>query len=206
VNPIKILVFAGILVLILFLLQLILPPEIKQNILNSAGQLATTLPLYAFFKEEVLAGTLKGLSAYVAFANIPILPNAPVEPYVIFVFSKGVNPILIVLTVTGITAVTSSISYFLGYLFGPRLIEKLTGKPFSYSERMDFMSAPVTFVSHLLPVPNIFSFLFGAYQSDYKNFLTAVLLATAIRFTAALFIFHNYGNVLLQLPFMKLIS
>ncbi|MBI2084074.1 MAG: hypothetical protein HYT70_00445 [Candidatus Aenigmarchaeota archaeon] len=183
----------------IILAQLLAPQQIKQDILDFlADQVAPNLPLYSFFKEEVLTGTLKGLAAFVAFANIPFVPNLPVEPYAIYVFNNGINPILIVLTITATTFVTSSLSYMLGYMFGPRLIEKLTGRPFSYSERMDFFSAPITFITHLLPLPNIFPFVFGAYKSNYKNFAIAALLATTIRFSAVLIIFQIYGDVFSQ--------
>ncbi len=201
---IKILLVLALIGAIAFVLSIGLPAKTKQEILGYVEQLATNLPFYAFLKEEVLGGTWKGLVAFVAFSNIPILPNPPVEPYIIFVYTKGVDPFIIVLTIACLTVITSTLSYLFGYLFGPSLIEKITGKPFTFSERMDFLSAPVTFITHMLPIPNIFPFIFGAYHSHYRNFIIAVFLATAIRFAAVLFIFQTYGNALLSLPFMQM--
>ncbi len=153
-------------------------------------------------KDDIAQGTLKGTIAYVMFSNIPFIPSPPVEPYVLFAVSKGTNPVLLVLTVSIVTLMTTSINYFIGYLFGPRLVEKITKKEFKYSKKMSALSAPITFFTHLLPlpIPAVFPFIFGAYKSDYKLFAIAAFLGILIRFTFVLFLFDKYSHVLSQLP------
>ena len=63
---------------------------------------------------------------------------------------------------------------------------------------MNFLSAPITFLTHLLPlpIPAVFPFIFGAYKSNYKLFAAAAVLGVLIKFSIVLFLFNEYGNVL----------
>ncbi len=200
-NIIKTLFFLIIFLAVAFFIQSKVQPEAQQKILNFLSEsIAPNIPFYSFFMDNIATGNIVGVITFIAFANIPILPNPPSEIYILFAASKGTNPILLVLTVSAITLITSSVTYSIGYIFGPKIVEKITKKEFKYSKIMNSLSAPITFLTHLLPlpIPGIFPFIFGAYKSNYKNFSIAVALGTLIRFSAVMFLYAQYGDVVSQ--------
>ena len=202
-NLLKILAIAVIFIIVALFVQSKAQPTTQQKILNVLSEdVAPKIPLYSFVKNNIAAGNLIGVITVVGFSNIPILPGPPVEAYLIFAFSKGTNPILLVLTVSVLTSVTASISYFVGYIFGPKVVEKITKKPFKYSKTMSSLSVPIIFIITLLPlpIPGIFPFIFGAYKSKYRNFIIAVFIANIIRFSVALVLFKVVGDSVFHLP------
>ncbi len=173
-------------------------PSVGRDFLSFlSAKVAPNVPMYSFFKGNVVAGNLIGVAAVAGFTNIPMLPGPPAEAYAIYSYSKGTNPVLIILLISAIVAATTGFSYFLGRIFGPKIITKMTKNEFKYSEVLDRLSAPIMFFTVLLPlpVPGIFPFLFGAYRSNYRNFMLAVFAATVLRFSVSLFLFHNYGDI-----------
>lgn len=207
-NPINILIFIVIFLLVAFYVQSLVQPDATKKISDFlSNNVAPNIPFYQFIKDNVGAGNLLGVISFTVFANMPILPSPPTEAYVIFAFIKGTNPVLIVLVVSIITAVTTSINYLIGYIFGPKLIEKITKRDFKYNRIINFLSAPITFFTHLLPIPigGLFSILFGAYKSNYRNFIVAAILGTLIKFSLVLFLFSQYSDVISKIPLIKLI-
>ena len=201
-NLIKIIVVATVFLVTAFLIQSIVQPVANEKIVNFlSDEVFPRMPFYSFFKNDIAEGTLKGVIAYAIFVNIPFIPNPPLEPYVIFSISKGTNPILLVLTISVITSIAVSINYLLGYMFGPKLIEKITKKEFKHSKLMSFLSVPITFLTHLLPIPipAVFPFIFGAYRVNYKFFVLAAFLGVLIKFIIVLLLFEKYGDIFSQL-------
>ena len=201
-NPITIAVFVMVFLTVAFFIQGIIQPATSEKLVNFlSDQIFPKMPFYQFIKSDIAEGTLKGVIVYITFANIPFVPSPPPEPYIIFAMSKGTNPILLVLTVSVITSITVSINYFLGFIFGPRLIEKITKKEFKHSRIMSLLSAPITFITHLtpIPIPGIFPFIFGAYRANYKFFVLAAFLGTLIKFSVVLFLFQEYGQMFSRL-------
>lgn len=201
-NLIKPLVIIIAFIVVAFFVQSKISPSTNEKLTNLLlNQVFPKLPFYPFIKDDVAEGTLKGVIAYTVFANIPFVPNPPLEPYVIFSMAKGTNPILLVLTISAITSIAVSMNYFIGYLFGPKLIEKITKKEFKRSKIMSLLGIPIIFFTHLIPIPipAVFPFIFGAYRVNYKFFILAALLGTLIKFSLILFLFEEYNQTLTNL-------
>ena len=202
-NITKILVFTILFLTVAFFVQSKVQPIVQQKISNFILEnIALKIPLYSFVKDNLLEGNIIGVITFVTFANIPIIPSPPSEAYIIFAFTKGTNPILIISVVSVITTITSSISYLIGYIFGPKVVEKITKKEFKYSRIMNFLSVPITFLTHLLPLPlpAVFPFIFGAYKSNYRNFVIAAFFGVVVRFSSVIILFNLYGDAIYQLP------
>ena len=199
----KILVILIILASITLYLQSKFQPTTYHQISDfSSKYIASKIPYYTFIKSNLVGGTLLGVIMFVAFANIPVIPNPPPEAYLIFALTKGTNPVLMILAVTGVTVITSSINYLVGYLFGPKIIEKITKKEFKYSKVMNSLSFPITLFVHFIPLPvtSFLTILFGAYKSKYTSFVTAVILGTVLRYSLVLFLFNRYENEINKIP------
>lgn len=192
----------GVIAVALFAQSKVQPDNYKKISLFVSGEVAPKMPFYSFFEHDLKEGTLAGVAAFVGFANIPFVPNPPAEPYVIYSYTKGTSPVLLVLLVAGIGTISSSISYILGRLFGPKFIKKLTKKEFKHSPIIDRLSGPITFVTHALPIPipGIFPFLFGAYKSSYRSFILAAFLGVTVRYSLILYLFVKYGQNITHLP------
>lgn len=185
-KTIILLIIAGIIALI------VTQKSIQDTILDF---LSRNIPYFPYIMRQVSSGTLIGVLLYATFANIPILPSLPSEAYAIIAYTKGSNILGIIFIITGVYVIFASIYYFIGRLFGLRIIEKITKKQIKPGRLFQNFSGTVLFLLYLFPIPVIGSFasililFLGAYKAELKKVVAIVALAIFLRFLAILLLY-----------------
>jgi len=153
-------------------------------------------PFLIYCKDEVAEGSLVGLAVYSFITVSPINP-IPVEPYILFIYSKEENILMIIPVFAVFSTLGAALSYFLGSLFGAKVISFFFGDISDWQEKIigkfGFIFA---FLSALLPLPDILPFVFGAYHLGFKKFLISVLIGKSLKAGGLIYGMNEIGRLI----------
>ena len=185
-----------------FLLQQGFIQKTLSNFLSQS--IPWSIPTFTYIKDNVLAGSLVGLIIYLVFVNIPLLPSLPAEAYAIFAFSKGTNILGILITSTLIYMLFALTYYFVGRLYGKRILERLLKRPVEYSALLDRFIGPIIFFAYLLPIPvpvpigTISILLAGSYKTRLAKVMAAAGMGTLLRFLIVIILYNFFTPAIEQ--------
>lgn len=172
--------------------------ELAAAYLAVSGAIYKTLPwlppIVDFATREMIAGSLIGVALFSLVIESPIVP-LPLEPYVIYAFTKTGNAFGVIAVATAFVTLGALFSYLIGRIFGPRIVEYVTKKPFQYNIWFDRLSGPLAFITKLLPLPDFFPLIFGAYKTNWIVFTIATALGVAVKLYVVLLLYQQYAGV-----------
>ena len=143
-------------------------------------------PALFYMQEHITAGTKEGLAIYSLVGKIPVLPM-PMEPYVLYVSSKGLTLTDIMLYGGIFTTIGACLNYLFGYVFGTRVVSYIFGEMSDWQEDLiQKIGAPMSFLAAILPFPDITSMVFGAYKVNFLYFAVFTLAGICLKFYALL--------------------
>ena len=157
-----------------------------------------SLPTFTFIKDNVSSGNLIGLILYLLFVNIPLLPSPPAEAYVLFSFLKGANIFGIIFITVAISMLFALVYYFIGRLFGQRILEKIFKKPVGHISLLERFMGPLIFLVYMLPIPlpipagTILVLSAGSYKTDIRKVMAAVGMGTLFRILIIIALYYLY--------------
>jgi len=179
-----------------FLLQQKLIQEPVLNFLNQ--NIPWSVPLFTLIKDSISSGSLIGLILFLIFANIPLLPSPPAEAYAIFSFSKGTNVFGILFITTLVYILFAVIYYFIGRLYGQKILKKILRREIGRIPILDRFMGPLIFFVYLLPLPipipiaTILVLLAGFYKTEFNKVVAAVAMGTLFRFIIIIALYYFF--------------
>lgn len=165
---------------------------IKQNI-------PWSISIFSYIKDSVISGSLIGLFLYLIFASIPVLPSPPAEAYIVFALSTGTNIFVILFLTTLFHVFLATIYYFLGILFGKKILESMLKREVKHIPFIDRFIVPVTFFAYLLPIPlpipvtTVLVLLTGFYRTEFIRVVVAVGFGTLLRILGIIVLYYLYS-------------
>lgn len=176
---------------------------VQEPVLDFLNQnIAWSIPLFTFIRDNVLSGTLAGLLIFLVFVNIPILPSPPAEAYIIFSFTKGTSIFGIVLITILVYLAFGLVYYLIGRLFGQRVLENIFKKPITVIPFLERFIGPIIFFTYLLPVPlpislpSIVVLVAGFYKTKLSKVLSAVVMGTLLRVLLIVALYYLYTPII----------
>lgn len=145
--------------------------KVWTSIYNFTGKNLPWLePTLIYMQKEITAGSREGLAIYCFIGKIPVLPF-PVEPYFLYVSSKGLSLFDIILYGCTFSTIGACVNYIFGYIFGSGIIRALFGDMSDWQEDLiQKLGSPMAFLASLLPLPDVTSMVFGAYRVNFIYF------------------------------------
>lgn len=173
--------FIGIIAVAYFYMRVDFVAMLKSALFSLSLKVPALAALLTFTLTHIAAADIIGISIF-GFVSKLFFSPLPIEPYLIYVESKGVSFPVITLFVTLSVVFSAWLNYGVGKLIGKFLAKRSSfgTKLLNWVERFPFVSLMV-FLASLLPVPDIASVIFGASHIGYKKFLLWTALGTAAK-------------------------
>lgn len=163
--------FLALLIGILILLYYYIKFDFAEFFTNVLAYVNSKSPFVGFLASHIAAADILGIAIFGFLSKLFFLP-LPSEPYFLYAYEKGANVIILVLVMTFAGLLASLINYSVGVLFSNYYVNKHENtKKFAEKIKNSKFVSLFIFGAAILPVPDVFSLIFGALRVNLKKYL-----------------------------------